>query len=64
MKKVISLTIGLMLAGAVSAYAASDVKGVVVNKSDVKGSANVAAGIGNKAQMGTIGIEGSRVKGV
>ena len=35
----------------------ANVKGVVVNKSNVQDAANVAVGIGNKANMGSIVVE-------
>ena len=64
MKKTICLALGILLVSGSVAFAESKVKGVVVNKSNVKGAANVAIGKGNEANMGSLGIEDSTVKGV
>ncbi|MCK5323340.1 MAG: hypothetical protein KAJ45_04305, partial [Desulfobulbaceae bacterium] len=42
----------------------SNIKGVVVNKSNVQGAANVAVGVGNTANMGSIQLKNANVKGV
>ena len=61
-KKIVVMGISVFLTAA-TAFAGSDIKGAVINKSDVKGSANIAIGEGNKAKMGSVGIEGSKVQG-
>ena len=62
-KKIIVLVgIGIFFTVAM-AFAGSDIKGAVINKSDNKGSANIAIGEGNKANMGSTDIENSKVKG-
>ena len=63
MKKIAGLTIGLMLVSAGAALAASDVTGAVINQSNNQGAANVAIGVGNEANLGTVGIQNSQVKG-
>ncbi|MDP3285493.1 MAG: hypothetical protein Q8M56_13770, partial [Desulfobacterales bacterium] len=62
MKKVL-LVIGVLLICVSMAYAGSDVKGAIINKSDVKNAANVAMGQGAKANMGTVALKDSTVKG-
>ena len=64
MKKVISVAAGLLFLSSSMAFAASNVKGVVVNKSNVKDAANVAVGLGNTANMGSIQLKNANVKGV
>lgn len=59
---VIACSISMFLA-AVIVSAESDIKGAVINKSDVKGSANIGIGEGNKANMGAVNIKDSKVKG-
>ena len=56
-KKVLVLVcIGMFLTAAM-AFAGSDIKGAVINKSDVKGAANIAIGKGNEANMGSVNIK-------
>lgn len=63
MKKIAVITIAIVFAFTGLAMAQSNVQGAVVNKSDVAGSANVAAGVGNNANMGATEIGQSNVKG-
>lgn len=62
MKKAL-LVIGVLLISGSVAYAGSDVKGAIINKSDVKGAANVAMGQGATADMGTVKMKDSSLKG-
>ena len=62
MKKVF-LVMGVLLICVSMAYAGSEIKGAVINQSDVKNAANVAMGKDATAQMGTVAIKDSKVKG-
>lgn len=63
MKKILVLVVLSLFLITSAAFAGSDIKGAVVNESDVKGGANVAVGKDNKANMGSVNIKNSKVKG-
>ena len=59
MKKVIFCLISLTFILNGMAFAGSQIKGAIINKSNVKNAANIAIGKGNKASIGSIGIKNS-----
>ena len=64
MKKVISVAVGLLFLSSSMVFAEFDVKGVVVDKSDVQDAANVAVDVDTTADMGSIEMKDVNVKDV
>ena len=63
MKKIAIIAVAIVFVFTGLAMAQSNVKGAVINTSNVKDSANVSVGVDNKANLGTTRIESSNVKG-
>jgi len=60
MKKTIALIIGMAFLTATTSFAGSEVSGKIVNKAEIKKSANIALGKNAKANMGSVKLKDSQ----
>ncbi|MBW2349263.1 MAG: hypothetical protein JRF59_15735, partial [Deltaproteobacteria bacterium] len=63
MKKVIALVVGMLFVCTSVALAGTAMKGKVVNVTRGKNVKNVAVGVGNKANLGSIKMKNVAMKG-